>query len=223
MSLRLYGTAALTLVLASVSFAQGTTPKKTAAEYPVHAKTADMEIGVEYMVRSFGADQILLADDFLVAEVAIYPLQRSGVQVDIRKFTLRLNGKKQVLFPQAAGMVAASMKYPDWRQKPQMTLGGGMGDRGIIIGRPQGPARFPGDRRADPRLPAPPQTTTDAPVQPEPVDIGELLQKVVLPEGLMRLPVSGYLFFPHTGKLKSLKSVELLVETPSEPVVLRLK
>ena len=223
MSLRLYGTAGVALLLAAPALAQGTKPKKTAAEYPLHTKTADMEIGVEYMVRSFGADQIMLADDFLVAEVAVYPLHRSGVQLDMRKFTLRINGKKQVLSPQPAGMVAASLKYPDWRQKPQMTLGGGMGDRGIIIGRPQGPPRFPGDARGESRLPAPPQAPTDQQVQQEPVDINELIQKIVLPEGLIRLPVSGYLFFPYTGKLKSLKTVELLVETVSEPVVLRLK
>jgi hypothetical protein len=190
----------------------------------LHAVTADKEIGVEYMVRSFGADQILLADDFLVVEVAVYPAHRAAVEIDPRRFTLRINGKKQVLFPQSPGMVAASLKYPDWQRKTQMTLGGGMGDRGIVIGQPRGPARFPGDRRAEPRLPAPPQAPTgDAPVEKEPMDITELVQKVSLPEGLARFPVSGYLFFPYSGKLKSLKSVELLIETASEPLVLRLK
>jgi hypothetical protein len=227
MNQRLYGTAALMLLLTGVILAQGTAgtkPKPAASDYPVHAKTAEMDIGVEYMVRSFGADQILLADDFLVVEVAVYPGLRSGVQIDTRKFTLRINGKKQVLFPQSAGMVAASLKYPDWQRKPQMTLGGGMGDRGIILGQPQGQPRFPGDRRTEPRLPAPPQTSTgDSPVEKEPMDINELVQKVALPEGLARFPVSGYLFFPYGGKLKSLKSVELLIEGDSEPLVLRLK
>jgi hypothetical protein len=217
----------LVLLLSAVALTQGnsgTTPKPKASDYPLHTKTSDMEIGVEYMVRSFGADQLLLADDFLVVEVAAYPLHRSGVQVDPRQFTLRINGKKDVLFPQSPGMVAASLKYPDWQQKPRMTVGGGMGDRGIILGQPQGQSRFPGDRRAEPRLPAPPQAPgADAQVEKEPIDITELVQKVALPEGLARFPVSGYLFFPYRGKLKSLKSVELLIATPSEALMLRLK
>jgi hypothetical protein len=224
MSSRLYGTAALTLALAGACLAQGTKPKANATDYPLHAKTADMDIGVEYMVRSFGSDQILLADDYLVAEIAVYPLQSSGVPLDMRKFTLRINGKKQVLFAQAPAMVAASLKYPDWRRRPQMTVGGGLGDQGVILGGPQRTPRFPGDRRGESRLPAPPQApAADAPVEREPADITELVQSVALPEGLARLPVSGYVFFPYTGKLKSLKSVEMLIETASEPVILRLK
>jgi hypothetical protein len=223
MSLRLYGTAALTLAVAGACLAQGTKPKPTAAEYPVHAKTADMTVGVEYMVRSFASDQIMLADDYVVAEIAVYPAESSGVQLDIRKFTLRIN-KKQVLLAHSPEMVAASLKYPDWRQKPQMTLGGGLGDQGVILGGPQRTSRFPGDGRAESRLPAPPQApAAGAPVEKEPVNITELVQKIALPEGLTRFPVSGYLFFPYTGKLKSLKSVELLIETESEPIVLRLK
>jgi hypothetical protein len=224
MKLRLYSTAALTLLLGVEASAQGTTVKPKASEYPVHQKMADAEIGAEYMVRSFGGDQLLLADDFLVVEVAVYPSDREGVQIDARKFTLRLNGKKQVLFAQAPGMVAASLKYPDWQRRPQMTLGGGMGDRGVIIGGPPSVGRFPGDRRAESRLPAPPQApSSTSPVSEEPVDISELIQRVSLPEGTVKLPVSGYLFFPYTGKLKSLKTVELLVDSGSEPVVLRLK
>jgi hypothetical protein len=228
MKQRLYDTALL-ILLAAVSphgaVAQGTTTKPKAAEYPVHARLHDMEIGVEYMVRSFGADQIMLADDFLVTEVAIYPAYRAGVELDARKFTMRINGKKEVLFAQSPGAVAASLKYPDWQRKPQLSVGAGMGDRGIILGRPQQVERFPGDRRAEPRLPAPPRVpTSDTPAAAEPVDLSEMIHKVALPEGVARFPVSGYLFFPYRGKLKSLKRVELLVETGlSEPVVLRLR
>src|SRR5688572_29343828 len=113
MKLRLYSTAALTLLLSIEASPQGTTAKPKASEYPVHQKTPDVEIGAEYMVRSFGADQLLLADDFLVVEVAIYPADRDGFKIDTRQFTMRINSRKQVLFPQSPGMVAASLKYSD--------------------------------------------------------------------------------------------------------------
>jgi hypothetical protein len=204
-------------------FAQGTTPKPKGSEYPLHARIGDAEIGVEYMVRSFGADQMLLADDYLVVEVAVYPGKRNEIEIDARKFTLRLNGRKEVLFAQSAGMVAASLKYPDWQRNKQVIVGGGVGDRGIILGQPESVGRFPGDRRAEQRLPAPPRAPDNSPVEKEPMDITELVNKVALPEELVRHPASGYLFFPYRGKLNKLKSVELLVQFGSEPVLLRLK
>jgi hypothetical protein len=206
--------------------AQGTAPRKTSGDYPVHMATPGLEIGAEYMVHSFGAtqaDQMLVADDFLVVEVALYPARGSQIEVDTRKFTLRLNNKKEALFAQSAGMVAASMKYPDWQRKPQLTAGGGIGDAGVILGQPPPVARFPGDRRAE-RLPAPPQPgSSDKQAESVPADPAELVQKVALPDGHSRHPVSGYLFFPYRGKLKSLKSVELIADVGSEPLVLRLK
>jgi hypothetical protein len=207
----------------AVAFAQGTSPRAKVSEYPVNGKVGELEIGAEYMVHSFGADQIFLADDFLIVEVAVYPPKRTDVVVDARKFTLRLNGKKDVLLAQPSGMVAASIKYPDWQRKPQVIAGGGIGDQGIILGQPPSVERFPGDRRAE-RGPAPPRVPTgNSPTPTEPVDPAELVQKVALPEGKTNWPVSGYVFFPYRGKASKLKSVELIAEFGSEPVVLRLK
>jgi hypothetical protein len=217
---------ALTAFPVAAGFGQGTAARQNAAGYPVHSKAGGIGIGAEYMVHSFGGDQadrMLLAEDFLVVEVALYPERGSQIEVNARKFTLRLNHRKDVLFPQSPGMVAASIKYPDWRRKPQLTAAGGIGDRGIIVGHPPAVARFPGDRRAD-RLPAPPRTdSVDKPAETVTADPAELVQKVALPEGPAKHPVSGYLFFPYGGKLKSLKSVELVVDLGSEPLVLRLK
>ena len=124
-------------------FGQGTTPKPKASDYPVHARIGGADLGVEYMVRSFGEDQMLLANDYLIVEVAVYPDQLTVFETDARRFTLRINGKK--------------------------------------------------------------------------------VHKVALPEGPARNPVSGFLFFPYRGKLSKLKSVELLVDYGSGPVLLRLK
>ena len=226
MNQRLYGTAALTLFLSGVALAQG---HRHDAETESFGLSAAFKNAGDGDWRGVYGPQLRRRPDPARRRL---PRRRSGglpgapvgSGVGSRKFTLRLNGKKDVLFPQPPGMVAASLKYPDWQQKPQMTVGGGMGNSGVILGQPTPTARFPGDRRAEPRLPAPPQAPgTDAPVEKEPMDITELVQKVALPEGLTRFPVSGYLFFPYSGKLKSLKSVELLIATPSEPLVLRLK
>jgi hypothetical protein len=201
-------------------------PKAKASEYPIHAKFADFEFGAEYMVRSVGADQLFVVDDYLVVLVALYPLHKRTVNIDSRFFTLRINGKKDAIFAQAPGMVAASLKYPDWRRRPQVIGGIGAGDGGIILGRPQSVERFPGDPRPrQDRLPNPPGT--DAGIQRpenEAVDPAELVQKVALPDGPIRVPTAGYLYFAYTGKLSKVKNVDLVVQPEAgEAVVLRLR
>ena len=210
-----------------LAHAQAIDPKAKASESPVHLTTPDVEIGAEYMVRSFGGDRMYIAPDHLVVQIALYPLHKRIINVDSRTFRLRLNGKKDALFPQSPGMVAASVKYPDWRRRPTLVFGGGMGDTGISVGRPQPTARFPGDNRpVRDRLPAPPSTGGGVPrpesADPEPA---ELITVQALQEGPIRVPVTGYLYFGYEGKLTKLKSVELLYyEQPeSAPIVLRLR
>ena len=119
--------------------------RKSAEEYPAHTSVADMNVGVEYMVTTFSAEgQTFTVDDHLILEIGIFP--RAESKVDVRRFTLRINGKREV-FAQIPGMVAASVKYPDWTQKPTLEAAAGP----IIVGRPQSPGRFPGD----PRTPLP--------------------------------------------------------------------
>jgi hypothetical protein len=87
--------------------------------------------------------------------------------------------------------------------------------------------RFPGDRRpTQDRLPAPPRTDTNPTgvQQEEQLPISEVIPRIALPEGAIRTPTSGYLFFPYRGKLKALKSVELVVAVrEAPPVILRLQ
>jgi hypothetical protein len=48
-----------------------------------------------------------------VVEVAFYPDAGSTYRVDTSKFSLRLNGKKEVLFPESPRTVTYTLKYPD--------------------------------------------------------------------------------------------------------------
>jgi hypothetical protein len=92
-----------------------------------------------------------------------------------------------------------------------------MGDAGVLIGRPRPTSRFPGDRRPDIGNP-PGRTTADSP-QKEQVDYRRLIEDASLPEGKRMKPAAGYLYFPYDGKLKSIKTVELLIDD----VVLKLR
>lgn len=184
----------------------------------------------EYNVRSIGAGNTsFITDEYLVVEAAVFPAAGQSVNINTQKLTLRLNGRKEVLLTQTPAMVAASLKYPDWGWQRGAVAHAGVGDRGIILGRPQQVERFPGDNRpAQGRLPGPVPRTPSDPVpsqeQEPPIDLSEFLQKTALPEGSMTRPVSGYVYFPYKGKLEKIKTVELLIEAGgAEPVVVRLR
>ena len=131
---------AISFVLAAVAWAQ---PREKASDYPEHAKLADREIGVENLVHSIPVERgVLVASDYLVVEVAVFPLTLAGVTVSSGQFTLRVNGKKTPVYSQSTGMVAASIKYPDYeRTRPRLVAEAGP----VIIGAPRPVARFPGD------------------------------------------------------------------------------
>ena len=194
-------TAAFLVVLVN-STMSGLEVRKSAAEYPVQAKGQDFQIGADYTVRTFLADgQSFSIDEYLLVEVGLFPSGEANV--NLQRFTLRLNGKN-VLLPQTPGMVAASIKYPDWTRKPRLEVGAGP----VVFGGQQPVGRFPGDRRE----PLPRRDPIGRETETNPIDYTQVVTGAALPEGKTRRPVAGYLYFAYNGKLKSIRSVELLID-----------
>jgi len=222
----------ITLVLglcAALLAGAGTEPKPEAAAYPAHTKLESLSIAAQCLVRSFhGSGETFFLPDYLVIEVALYPAAGTEMAVNSGNFSLRVNNKRTALMSQTPGLVAASLKYPDWRRRPTLVAGAGDGDAGVILGQPQPVERFPGDTRpARTRLPRPPSAPppanpsgTEAPERPKAEDV---VVETALPEGTRSGPVSGYLYFPFRGKPKSIRSLELLYDGPAGPARLRLR
>ena len=196
--------------------AEGTQPKASAAEYPVQAQWGNLAIGAEYMVHSFGSgEQMYLAENYLVVEVALFPPKGEGVTADAAKFGLRVNGKKTLLYAQNPPMVASQFNRRAWEAPRGVTADLGVGGANIGLGHPQGRDPVTGAPEGR-RLPNPPRAP-DAGVpgggeprqreRPE-----ELLVRTALPEDLHRGPVSGFLYFPYQGKASRLKSIDLLFQ-----------
>lgn len=210
--------------------AGGVEPKAGPEAYHAHVKLPTLSIGAEYLVHSFsGQGRMYVTPDYLVIEAGVFPEKRSEFQVNTGNFSLRVNGKKTVLLPQTPGMVAASLKYRDWQDRSNIALGAGVGDAGVMVGGPPLPSeRFPGDRREGrTRLPAPPRAPDpDSPTgqsQPETAPAHEVVVETALPEGAFHTPVAGYLYFAYKGKIKSIRSVELLYNGPAGAASLRLR
>ena len=210
--------APILLTFAAPLWGQGTTPKVKAEEYPVHGAAGAVTLGADYTVHSLSlAGDLFIAPDYLVVEVALYGKADEKFEVNAGRFTLRVNGKKSVLLPQSPGMVAASIKYADWEMRRGVEMSAGVGDADVVLGRPRPTERFPGDPRpGQERLPQPPQAPEQenrsgmekqAKVKPE-----DAVVAAALPEGTVRGPVSGYLYFAYKGKAGKIKSLELLYD-----------
>lgn len=202
--------------------------KEKSTDYTVHADVGTVSIGAEYLVHSIPAhSQTLFARDYLVVEVAVFPGRQEAVEIGNNTFTLRLNGRKDVIFPDTPGFVAASLKYPDWEQHPRTEVQAGVGDAGVTIGRPPVVGRFPDDPTPrQTRLPPAPKAPTPEDqhgIDPElPQSVDEAVAQVALPGGPATKPVAGYLFFHYRGKAKSIKSVDLVYEGRPGSVTMKL-
>jgi len=201
---------AATLVIAGAIAAADKPVRVKASDYPVHGAVPEMEIGAEYLVHSVPADNgYYFADDYLVVDVGIFPSTQQGVRISAERFRLRINKGKSELAPSTPGTVAASLKYPDWERHPNTTA-----QAGPVILAPSQVERFPGDPRQTTPMPQP------APKQEDPSggeqavrhSMEEMIANAALPEGETDKPVRGCLFFHYRGKMKSIKSLELVYD-----------
>ena len=202
------------LGFAQMGFAQGTTPKPAPSDYDVHGQAGPLDIGAEYMVHSFSSgEQMFLAERYLVVEVALYPVMRNDpVRVDLTQFSLRLNHKTMIPAQPAAHAAASLRQSPFIYQQPGR-MSGSAGAGPIDIGRGQ-PRPVPGSPQ-DRRLPSPPPAPKADPaggIERERVSAEDVLLRTALPEGPHTGKVSGFVYFPFTGKSSSIKSVDLVYD-----------
>jgi hypothetical protein len=190
---------------------------------------SDVTLAADFLGHSFsGPAGMFAAEDYIVVDVAIYPEPGAAIPAAHSHFTLRLNGRKIPLMTQPAQFVAASLKYEDWTMRPTLTATAGVGDAGVILGRPESTERFPGDPRPrQRRLPNPPSAPApedrsgiDRAPPPNPA---EICVEQSLPEGEITAPVRGYLYFPFRGKLQSIKKAELLYSRGGVSATLTLR
>lgn len=201
------------LVLAICALAPAIEPRQNAQDYPFHAGSAAVDIGVDYQVHSYSADgQMYFTKDYLVCEVALYP--KLLIELTGSSFELRIN-RSRVPVPQAAPeFVAASLKYPDWTQRPQLELGAGIGDAGVILGRPPAVGRFPGDPSAGRTQPKPPRAPEDPHKVENPVtDAAQLALDTALKTGRITTPTAGNVYFAYSGNMKKIKNLSLILHT----------
>lgn len=214
------------LLVGVLASGQGREAKPKASDYPGHVQGAKLAVAAEYLAQTAfaGPGRSIDVPQHLVIEIAVYPVKGHTINISAGDFTLYLNGKKTALLAQTSGIVAAALKYSDWTRRPTATASVGMGDADVVLGPDRPSSRFPGDNReARTRLPAPrPRERPDEPYKKDQQPREEIVVQSALPEGAVSMPVAGYLYFPYSGKLKSIRSVDLLYQPIGENIKLRL-
>lgn len=216
-------------LLVSLGLLLSAADRERPTDYPVHAQCGGASLGAEFLSRSLlSPEGNVLLRDYVAVEVGFLTPKRGQVLLSSGHFTLRINGKKQVLMSQAPAMVAAAVKYEDWERRPTLVGSAGMGGADVILGRPRQTERFPGDRRpADSRLPAPPrapdQQDRSGVEMPERRAPEEIVERQALPEGEIGGFVKGMLYFPFKAKTSTIQKLELIYEGPCGQAVLKLQ
>jgi len=199
----------------------GTEPKTAPGEYPHQMKLVRATVGAEYLVRSVpSGGKMWDAGRYLVVEVAVFPAPGTEILISESHFRLHINGSKQGIVAQPPGFVAAAAKYPEWERRSSLEVGGGLGQAGVVVGRPERVERFPGDPQATGRLPRAPKAPENDQIPnqekaDEAVSQAEAIVAAALEAGQVQTVISGVLYFAYAGKMKDLKTIELSYDGPA--------
>ena len=208
----------LALILATVTLlaAQGTQPKTAPTDYPVRVQMDTVTLAAEYLVHSLPTTQgTLVANDYLVVEVAFFGPLYSRLKMSPDNFALRINAKGDPLTTEAPGMVAQSIKFPGAHPHVETTGTVNAGDGTVTVGPRPPPSRFPDDGN----------DRTHAPTLNEVNEENSVHYRVhasSLPEGEHSLPRSGLLYFFYRGKTKNIRTLELFYNGPMGKSTLKL-
>ncbi|MGA3097221.1 MAG: hypothetical protein ABSF25_12245 [Bryobacteraceae bacterium] len=179
-------------------------PRASAADYEAQGQVGQVTIAAEFAGHGVPTPQGPLAtDDYVAIEVAFFGPPGARTKVSSTDFTLRVNGKK--LPSQPFGLVAASVKDPEWAPPEQLDA------KKSAMSKQKDPA-------ADPLAP-PPVVKVPVPVLRE---WAQRVQKVALPEGDRPLPEAGMIFFQYHNKVKGIFLIELMYAGSAGKTVLEL-
>jgi len=188
---------------------QGLPARATAADYQTQGKVGNVTIGAEFTGHGIpSVQQPLNSEDYVAVEVGLFGPADARLTIGASDFSLRVNGKKDLLPAQPWGLVAKNVKDLEWVSPDAVP--GESKSKGSVSGGGGGQAGSP--------PPLPPKV---------PIDVLRGWQLAVrnaaLAQGDRALPQAGLVFFPYRGKVANIRSLELIYEGPAGTVSVTLQ
>lgn len=186
--------------------AVGLPPRLTPADYQFHVQAGSVTIAAEFVGHGVPTEEggPYSTPIYAVVEAALFGAPDTKIQLSYRDFSLRINGKKQLVPSQAYELVFPTLKDPEWEPPSSATAqastsingaGGSQADRSRVV-----PKMPPEMRRA----------------------MEQRVLKASLSEGERMLPQAGLLFFEWRGDTKGIRSLELVYSGPAGKATLAL-
>jgi len=94
---------------------KGVPPRATPNDYQAHAQAGTVTIAAEYSAHSISDPQsVLSTEDYVVVEVGLFGPPDARLRLSYTDFSMRMNGKKQLLPAQPYALVFKSLKDPEY-------------------------------------------------------------------------------------------------------------
>lgn len=188
---------------ADAAKAQGLPARATPADYATQGKVGTVMIGAEFTGHGIpNAQQPLNSEDYVAVEVGLFGAAGERLTIGATDFSLRINGKKDLLPNQPWGLVAKGVRDLEWVSPDAVP--GDAKSKGSMSGGAGGS-----------------QGANNPPPLPPKVPIVTLrgwqlaVRNAALAQGDRALPQAGLIYFPYRGKVTSIRSLELIYEGPA--------
>lgn len=198
---------------------EGLEPRQSADAYPARAAAGAVTVGAEYQGRGITVkSSSWLVGDYLAVEVGLFPGSGRNMDVKAGSIMLRINDETAPRKPAAASAVGASLRSTALNAGRGIEASAGTSSGGIIFGRPRRTEeQFPGDPTV--RRPRPTQDPVGRPVEEQPgLTEAQAVVEYALPEGEVKGPVAGFVYYYFPGK-KKIRKLELVYEGKSLPLL----
>jgi hypothetical protein len=171
--------------------------RAAASEYQAQGKAGMITIGAEFAGHSVTApDHTYSSEDYIVVEAGLFGPPGARTTLSRDDFSLRVNGKKNVLPSEPYELVFKSLKDPEWQPPPVPEDQKSSSSKGGLTTGGGGQDTAP---PPPPKMPFPLRRAMEQHVQRAAMQVGD-----------RPLPQAGLLFFLYRGKAEGIKSLELI-------------
>jgi hypothetical protein len=173
---------------------KGMPPRASAADYSAQAQAGKVTIGADFTGHSVPKPEgPLTTEDYVVVEIGLFGAPDQRIQLALGDFSLRINGKKSPFPRQPFGLVAGSLKDPQWSPPEEAEA------------KPKSKTGLSANGQSDSSMPV---------VVHVPIELRHAMARYVqgasLHEGDRSLPEAGLIFFQYRGNTSKIHSLELL-------------